>query len=82
MIKPLSLLIGLRYTRAKRRNRFVSFISIASVIGIALGVMVLITVLSVMNGFNQVVTTKFFSIAPQINVMTNDPLDQARKRLD
>ena len=82
MIKPLSLLIGLRYTRAKRRNRFVSFISLASVIGIALGVMVLITVLSVMNGFNEVVTTKFFSIAPQINVMTNNPLDSAREELD
>lgn len=82
MIKPLSLLIGLRYTRAKRRNRFVSFISLASVIGIALGVMVLITVLSVMNGFNQVVTTKFFAVAPQVNVMTTIPLDKARKQLD
>jgi lipoprotein-releasing system permease protein len=82
MIKPLSLLIGLRYTRAKRRNRFVSFISLASVIGIALGVLVLITVLSVMNGFNQVVTTKFFAIAPQVNVMTTQPLNQARLELD
>lgn len=82
MIKPLSLLIGLRYTRAKRRNRFVSFISLASVIGIALGVLVLITVLSVMNGFNQVVATKFFAIAPQINVMTTQPLKQARIELD
>lgn len=82
MIKPLSLLIGLRYTRAKRRNRFVSFISVASVIGIALGVLVLITVLSVMNGFNEVVTNKFFAVAPQVNVMTTEPLAVARKELN
>lgn len=53
MFKPLELYIGLRYTRAKRRNHFVSFISLTSMIGIALGVTTLITVLSVMNGFEQ-----------------------------
>ncbi len=53
MFKPLSLYIGLRYTRAKRRNHFVSFISLSSMLGIALGVMALITVLSVMNGFQK-----------------------------
>src|SRR5690606_6868882 len=47
------LYIGLRYTRAKRRNHFVSFISLTSMLGIALGVTTLITVLSVMNGFEQ-----------------------------
>lgn len=82
MIKPLSLFIGLRYTRAKRRNRFVSFISLASVIGIALGVMVLITVLSVMNGFNEVVSSKFFAIAPQVNIMTTESLPKARQVLN
>lgn len=82
MIKPLSLLIGLRYTRAKQRSRFVSFISLASTIGIALGVMVLITVLSVMNGFNVVVADKFFAVAPQINVMTTTPLVAARQELN
>ena len=46
MIRPLALYIGLRYTRAKRRNRFVSFIALASIIGIALSITVLITVLS------------------------------------
>ncbi len=51
MYKPLSLFIGLRYTRAKRRNHFISFISMISMAGIALGVMALITVISVMNGF-------------------------------
>ncbi|MGJ0430702.1 lipoprotein-releasing ABC transporter permease subunit [Methylobacter sp.] len=51
MFKPLIFYIGLRYTRAKRRTRFISFITLTSVLGIALGVTALITVLSVMNGF-------------------------------
>jgi len=51
MFKPLILYIGLRYTRAKRRTQFISFITLTSVLGIALGVMALIVVLSVMNGF-------------------------------
>lgn len=51
MFKPLTLYIGLRYTQAKRRTQFISFITLTSVLGIALGVTALITVLSVMNGF-------------------------------
>jgi lipoprotein-releasing system permease protein len=51
MFKPLTVYIGLRYTRAKRRTRFISFITLTSVLGSALGVTALITVLSVMNGF-------------------------------
>lgn len=51
MFKSYELFVGLRYTRAKRRNHFISFISLTSMIGIALGVTALITVLSVMNGF-------------------------------
>jgi lipoprotein-releasing system permease protein len=51
MFKPLILFIGLRYTRAKRRTRFISFITFTSLLGVALGVTVLITVMSVMNGF-------------------------------
>lgn len=50
---PFELMLGLRYTRAKRRNGFISFISLSSMIGIALGVTALITVLSIMNGFQQ-----------------------------
>ena len=53
MFKPLSVYIGLRYTRAKRRNHFISFISLTSMLGVALGVAALITVLSVMNGFEK-----------------------------
>lgn len=70
MIRPTSLYIGLRYTRAKRRNHFISFISLASMIGIALGVMVLITVLSVMNGFDYQIRKRFFAIAPEVTVIT------------
>lgn len=51
MFKPLVFYVGLRYTRAKRRTQFISFITLTSILGIALGVTALITVLSVMNGF-------------------------------
>jgi lipoprotein-releasing system permease protein len=53
MFRPIELAIGLRYIRAKRRNSFISFISLASMLGIALGVVALITTISVMNGFEQ-----------------------------
>lgn len=51
MFRPLIFYIGLRYTRAKRRTQFISFITLTSILGIALGVTALIAVLSVMNGF-------------------------------
>jgi lipoprotein-releasing system permease protein len=53
MFRPYELFVGLRYLRAKRRNHFISFISLTSVLGIAVGVMALITVMSVMNGFEK-----------------------------
>jgi lipoprotein-releasing system permease protein len=53
VFRPIEIAIGLRYTRAKRRNHFISFISLASMLGIAIGVTALITVISVMNGFEQ-----------------------------
>lgn len=53
MFQPLSFAIGLRYLRAKRRNGFISFISMASILGILIGVMALITTISVMNGFQE-----------------------------
>lgn len=70
MFRPLALYIGLRYTRAKRRNHFISFISLSSMIGIALGVMVLITVLSVMNGFDHEIKNRIFSMANQVTITT------------
>jgi lipoprotein-releasing system permease protein len=68
VFRPVSLFLGLRYTRAKRRNHFISFISLSSMLGIALGVTVLITVLSVMNGFDQEIKNRIFEFAPQITV--------------
>ena len=74
MKTPLSLIIGLRYTRARRRNHFISFISLASLLGIALGVTVLITVLSVMNGFDAQIHARFFAITPAVTVSTSNDL--------
>ncbi len=71
------LLIGLRYTRAKRRNGFISFISLVSILGIALGVAALIIVLSVMNGFQEEVRNRILGMASHITVTspTNSLID-------
>ncbi len=68
MIKPLELAIGLRYTRARRRNHFISFITLISVLGIALGVTALITVLSVMNGFERELQSRILGFAADVTV--------------
>ena len=62
------LLVGLRYTRAKRRNHFISFISLISMAGIALGVAALIVVLSVMNGFQKELRTRILGVASHIQI--------------
>src|SRR5690625_572628 len=68
MFKPLELFVGLRYTRAKRRNHFVSFISLTSMVGIALGVTALITVMSVMNGFETQVRERILGMVAHATV--------------
>ncbi len=68
MISALELNIGLRYTRAKRRDHFISFISMVSMLGIALGVWALITVLSVMNGFQNDLRDRILSVASHATV--------------
>jgi len=68
MQKSVSLFVGLRYVRAKRRNHFISFISLFSIIGIALGVMVLIVVLSVMNGFESEIKKRLLSMESHITI--------------
>ncbi|MFM7294211.1 MAG: lipoprotein-releasing ABC transporter permease subunit [Burkholderiales bacterium] len=72
MLRSLPFFIGLRYTRAKRRSGFVSFISLASMIGIALGITALITVMSVMNGFQKEVRASMISIASHIQILGDD----------
>ncbi len=68
MFKPYEIFIGLRYTRAKRRNHFISFISLVSMAGIALGVMALITVISVMNGFEQELRSRILGMVAHVTV--------------
>lgn len=74
MFRPLSLFIGLRYTRAKRRNHFISFISMTSIVGLTLGVMVLIVVLSVMNGFDRELQRRILGMVPQASIMGYEPI--------
>lgn len=68
MFRPVEFYIGLRYTRAKRRNHFISFISLFSILGIALGVAVLITVMSVMNGFQKEVRDRILGMASHVTI--------------
>jgi lipoprotein-releasing system permease protein len=70
-LSPYELAVGLRYTRARRgsgRNRFISFIALTSMAGIALGVMALIVVLSVMNGFQEELRNRILAVASHIEI--------------
>ncbi len=72
MFKPLSIFMGLRYTKAKRDNHFISFISLASVIGIALGIIVLITVLSLMNGYESGMRERYLGMFSHVTLSDAD----------
>jgi lipoprotein-releasing system permease protein len=77
-LSPYELAVGLRYTRARKgsgRNTFISFISLMSMAGIALGVAALIVVLSVMNGFQQELRNRILSVASHIEVQGMPQLD-------
>ena len=71
ILQPYELFIGLRYTRAKRRNHFISFISLISMLGMALGVMALIVVLSVMNGFQKEIRARMLGASPHLEVVAD-----------
>ncbi|WP_263141790.1 lipoprotein-releasing ABC transporter permease subunit [Pseudomonas sp. RIT-PI-AD] len=75
MFRPLSIFIGTRYTRAKRRNHFISFISLTSMIGLALGVLAMIVVLSVMNGFQKEMSARILGMVPHATLAAEHPLD-------
>src|SRR5690554_7173306 len=68
MFKPVPVAIGLRYLRAKRRNGFISFISLASILGIAIGVAVLITALAVMSGFQREIRDRMLEMAAHATI--------------
>ncbi|OIR04666.1 lipoprotein-releasing system transmembrane protein LolE [mine drainage metagenome] len=75
-LSVFELFVGMRYTRAKRKNHFISFISLTSMIGIALGVAALIVVLSVMNGFQKELRTRILGVASHLEITgANNQLD-------
>lgn len=82
MIKPLSLFLGWRYVRSRQGNGFSAFISASSTIGIALGVTVLIVVLSAMNGFEKELSQKLLSIVPHVELVSvNEPIKNWQKSI-
>src|SRR6058998_2264721 len=76
-LRPFELFVGLRYTRAKRRTHFISFISFISIAGIALGIWALISVMSVMNGFEKEIRARILGAAAHVQVIAGEtPLEQ------
>ncbi|ARU56143.1 outer membrane-specific lipoprotein transporter subunit LolE [Oleiphilus messinensis] len=75
MFRPYPVFIGLRYTAAKRKNHFISFISMTSMLGLMLGVCVLITVLSVMNGFDRELQQRILGMVPHATVRAYTAMD-------
>ena len=83
MFKPVPVAIGLRYLRAKRRNGFISFISLASILGIALGVTVLITTMAVMSGFQKEIRDRLLQFAAHATVVADGvPMQDWRHALE
>ncbi|NWB26261.1 lipoprotein-releasing ABC transporter permease subunit [Pseudomonas gingeri] len=82
MFRPLFVFIGTRYTRAKRRNHFVSFISLTSMIGLALGVVVMIVVLSVMNGFDREMRNRVLGMVPHATIESGEPINDWQSLAD
>jgi len=68
MFRPLELFIGIRYIRAKRRNHFISFISVVSMLGLVIGITALITVISVMNGFDTELRSRILGMVSQATI--------------
>jgi len=77
----MSLFLGLRYTRAKRRNHFISFISLISMLGIMLGIVALIVVLSVMNGFHKEIQERILGMASHATLSRPDGIDDWQRVL-
>ena len=83
MFQPYQFFVGLRYTRAKRRNHFISFISLISIVGIALGVTALITVTSVMSGFEKEMRQRIVGASSHATVTAfGDPMSDWQTVVD
>ncbi|MEQ4505527.1 lipoprotein-releasing ABC transporter permease subunit, partial [Pseudomonas sp.] len=82
MFRPLPIFIGMRYTRAKRRKSFISFISMTSMIGLALGVLAMIVVLSVMNGFQREMSSRILGMVPHAVIAGATPVDDWKPLAD
>ena len=81
MFQPVSLFIGLRYSRSSKGNAFISFISFFSIAGIAIGLMALFTVSSVMNGFENNLKTNMLGLIPHIEVDAKSQSKEAMSRI-
>jgi len=81
-MRPVAAFVGLRYLRAQRANQFASFVSLASVIGVALGVAALIVVLSVMNGFEAELRTRLLSLSGHASIEPVGEAEPWREMLD
>ena len=77
MFQPVSLFVGLRYAKASKGNAFISFISFFSIAGIALGLMSLITVSSVMNGFEQTLKNAMLDMIPHVQLKPEQNSEKA-----
>jgi len=83
MFKPLPVAIGMRYLRAKRRNGFISFISLASILGIAIGVTALITTLAVMSGFQREIRDRMLQMTQHATVSAHgEPMQNWRQAVE
>lgn len=74
MGRSLALFIGLRFTRSKSPNKFLSFVSLVSMAGLILGVTALIVITSVLNGFEEALSTKILGMVPQAAIHSSEPL--------
>lgn len=75
MQRSLPFFIGLRFVRSKNANKFLSFISLVSMAGLVLGVAALIVVTSVLNGFEQALSSRVLGMVPQVAIYSSQPLD-------
>lgn len=74
MFQPLTAFIGVRYVGARRRSQLVSFLSLVSMAGLVLAVSLLITVLSVMNGFDRELRERILAVVPKATLNGQEPL--------